>query len=74
MAKEETIKTTGIVEDVLPNALFKVKLEEYDSYVLGHLAGKLRTNRINIVMGDRVDIEITPYDLTKARITYRHKK
>ena len=71
MAKEEAMIFTGKVLELLPNATFKVKLEEMDATVLGHLAGKLRKNHINILLGDRVTIEISPYDLTKGRIVYR---
>ena len=73
MPKEETITLQGTVVECLPNATFKVKLEN-DYVILGIISGKIRKFNINILLGDRVDIEMTPYDLTKGRITYRHKK
>lgn len=71
MAKEEAMKFTGKIIEVLPNATFKVQLEEIEAVVLGHIAGKLRKNHINVLLGDRVSIEMSPYDLTKGRIVYR---
>lgn len=71
MAKEEAMKFEGKVLELLPNATFKVKLDGVDSVVLGHLAGKLRKNHINILLGDRVVLEMSPYDLSKGRIVYR---
>ena len=72
MVKEESLEFTGVVLELLPNALFKVKLEN-DHEVLAHTSGKLRKNRIRVLVGDKVDVEMTPYDLTKGRIVYRHK-
>ena len=70
MAKEEKIEFKGKVTELLPNAMFRVKLENnYD--VLAHTAGKLRKNRIRVLTGDRVLVEMTPYDLTKGRIIFR---
>ena len=71
MAKEESMKFNGKVIEVLPNATFKVQLEEIEAVILGHIAGKLRKNHINVLLGDRVSVEISPYDLTKGRIVYR---
>ena len=71
MAKEESMKFTGKVIEVLPNATFKVQLEEIEAVILGHIAGKLRKNHINVLLGDRVSVEMSPYDLTKGRIVYR---
>jgi len=71
MAKEDKIQVEGEVLDTLPNAMFKVRLENGHE-VLGMLAGKMRMHYIRIVPGDKVTIEISPYDLTKGRITYRH--
>ena len=71
MAKEEAMKFTGKIIEVLPNATFKVQLEEIETVILGHIAGKLRQNHINVLLGDRVTIEVSPYDLSKGRITYR---
>jgi translation initiation factor IF-1 len=61
---------SGIVEDLLPNAMFRVKLEN-GHIVKAHAAGKLRKNRIRVLQGDKVQVEMTPYDLTKGRITFR---
>ena len=72
MVKEESLEFTGIVLELLPNAMFKVKLEN-DHEVLAHTSGKLRKNRIRVLVGDKVDVEMTPYDLTKGRITFRWK-
>ena len=71
MAKEESIKFNGKVIEILPNATFKVQLEEIEAVILGHIAGKLRKNHINVLLGDRVSVEMSPYDLTKGRIVYR---
>ena len=70
MSKEEKIEFKGKVTELLPNAMFRVKLEN-NHEVLAHTAGKLRKNRIRVLTGDQVLIEMTPYDLTKGRITYR---
>ena len=70
MVKEESLEFTGVVLELLPNAMFKVKLEN-DHEVLAHTSGKLRKNRIRVLVGDKVDVEMTPYDLTKGRITFR---
>jgi translation initiation factor IF-1 len=72
MAKEELLEMRGTVMELLPNAMFRVKLEN-DHEVLGHTAGKMRKNRIRVLVGDEVLCEMTPYDLTKGRITYRFK-
>ena len=72
MIKEESLEFTGVVLELLPNAMFKVKLDN-DHEVLAHSSGKLRKNRIRVLVGDKVDVEMTPYDLTKGRIVYRHK-
>ena len=72
MAKEDMISLEGKVEEVLPNAMFRVKLEQGSS-VLGHISGKMRQNRITILQGDKVKVEMSPYDLTKCRIVYRTK-
>jgi len=70
MSKEEAIKTEGIVIDVLPGTMFRVKLPN-DQQVLAHISGKMRRNFIRIVPGDKVEIELSPYDLSKARIIFR---
>ncbi len=72
MAKEDVISLDGKVEEVLPNAMFRVRLEQ-GSTILGHISGKMRQNRIQILLGDKVRVEMSPYDLTKGRIVYRSK-
>ena len=72
MAKEELIEMPGVVTELLPNAMFRVKLEN-DHEVLAHTAGKMRKYRIRVLVGDNVLVELTPYDLTKGRITFRYK-
>ncbi len=74
MAKEEAVRTEGRVVEALPNTQFLVELEEPAGHrVLAHIAGKMRKNFIRIVPGDRVTVEITPYDVTKGRIVYRER-
>ena len=70
MAKEEVLKFSGTVEEVLGNSLFRVKLENNHT-VIAYIGGKLRKFTIKIIHGDKVDVEMSPYDLTKARIVYR---
>jgi len=72
MAKEELLEFNGTVVELLPNATFRVKLEN-DHEIIAHTAGKMRKNRIRVLTGDKVLVEMTPYDLTKGRITYRFK-
>src|SRR5215213_4912036 len=72
MGKEEKIEMEGEVTEALPNTMFKVKLDN-DHEVLGHISGKMRRHYIRILPGDRVKIELSPYDLDRGRITYRHK-
>ncbi len=72
MSKEDQISSSGIIQEVLPNAMFRVKLEQ-GPVVLGHISGKMRQNKIQILMGDRVKVEMSPYDLSKGRIVYREK-
>lgn len=72
MGKQDVIEIDGIVEDTLPDAKFKVKLEN-GHVILAHVAGKIRMNYIRILPGDKVTVEISPYDLTRGRITFRHK-
>ena len=67
-----TIEFQGVVSELLPNAMFKVKLDN-DHEVIAHTSGKMRKNRIRVLAGDRVTVEMTPYDLTKGRITFRSK-
>jgi translation initiation factor IF-1 len=72
VAKDDTIEVTGVVLESLPNAMFRVELENKHQ-VLAHVSGKMRKNFIRILTGDRVLIELSPYDLTRGRITYRYK-
>lgn len=72
MAKDDVIEMTGQVVENLPSATFKVKLEN-GHIVLGHISGKMRKNYIRILPGDKVNVEMTPYDLSKARIVFRTK-
>ena len=72
MPKEGSIEFQGVVLELLPNAMYKVKLEN-DHEILAHSSGKMRKNRIRVLAGDKVTVEMTPYDLTKCRITFRWK-
>lgn len=72
MAKEDLIELEGIVSEVLPDARFRVELDGGHA-VMAYASGRMKKNRIRILAGDRVTVEMTPYDLTKARINYRHK-
>jgi translation initiation factor IF-1 len=72
MPKEDLIEFAGTVTELLPNAMFRVKLDN-DHVVLAHTSGKMRKNRIRVLAGDKVNVEMTPYDLTKGRITFRFK-
>ena len=72
MSKQDVIEVEGVVVEALPNAMFKVKLEN-DHIVLAHVSGKMRMNFIRILPGDRVTMEVTPYDLNRVSITYRFK-
>ena len=72
MAKEEIIELEGVVEECLPNAMFRVRINE--NYLLtAMISGKMRQHRIQILLGDKVRVEVSPYDLTKGRVTYRTK-
>ena len=73
MAKEDVIEVLGVVDEALPNAMFKVELDS-GHVVLAHLSGKLRQNYIKILPGDKVTMEISPYDLSRGRITWRGEK
>ena len=70
MPKEGSIEFQGVVLELLPNAMFKVKLQN-DHEILAHSSGKMRKNRIRVLLGDKVTVEMTPYDLTKGRIIFR---
>ncbi len=72
MSKEELIEFEGTVLEVLPNTMFQVKLDNGHE-VLAHSSGRMRKNRIRVLAGDKVTVEMTPYDLSKARIKFRHK-
>lgn len=71
MAKEEALKLEGTVQEILPNAMFRVKLDDADSTVIGVISGRMRQNNIKVLLGDRVEIEFSLYDLTRGRITRR---
>ncbi len=71
--KEDLIEAAGTIIDKQPNAFFQVKINNSEHTVLAQISGKMRKNRIRILIGDRVDIEMSPYDLSRGRITYRHK-
>lgn len=71
MAKEEGMKMNGVVTEVLGNAMFRVKLENSEHQVTAYIGGKLRKHDIKVIAGDRVVMEMSPYDLTKGRIMYR---
>lgn len=72
MSKADVIELEGTVEEVLPNTMFRVRLEN-DHEILAHVSGKMRQFNIRVLAGDKVTVEMTPYDLTKGRITFRHK-
>lgn len=73
MAKEDVLEVEGTVVEALPNATFRVKLDNGDHEILAHISGKLRMHYIRILPGDKVTVEMSPYDLTKGRITWRAK-
>ncbi len=72
MAKEDLIEVDGVVQEALPNAMFRVQLDNGHK-VLAHISGKIRMHFIRILPGDKVKVEISPYDLARGRITFRHK-
>lgn len=72
MAKEDQIRLKGQVTEVLPNAMFKLKLEN-DMTILGHISGKMRKNQITVLLHDTCQVEMSPYDMSKGRITFRYK-
>jgi translation initiation factor IF-1 len=71
VAKEETINMEGVVEEIMPAAMFRIRLDVNNSVVLGYLSGRMRTNNIKVLLGDRVEMEFSPYDLSRGRITRR---
>jgi translation initiation factor IF-1 len=73
LSKEDLVPAEGLVVDKLPNAFFKVRIDNTEHVVLAQISGKVRRNRIRILMGDRVSVELSPYDLSRGRITYRYK-
>jgi translation initiation factor IF-1 len=73
VSKEDMIEFSGVVMELLPNAMFRVKLDSNEHVILAHTSGKMRKNRIRVLAGDRVNVEMTPYDLSKGRITFRFK-
>lgn len=73
MSKEEAIEVQAVVLETLPNAMFRVEIEDNKHQVLAHISGKMRKNFIRILPGDRVQVELSPYDLDRGRITYRYK-
>jgi translation initiation factor IF-1 len=72
VAKNDVIELGGMVEEVLPNSMFRVRLEN-GSLILGHISGRIRQNKIQILLGDRVKTELSVYDLTRGRIVFREK-
>ena len=70
MPKEEAIEVEGVIQEALPNAMFRVELQNGHT-ILGHISGKMRKHYIRILPGDKVKVELSPYDLTRGRITYR---
>jgi len=73
MAKDDLIEFSGVVTEVLPGAMFKVKVDETGSEVLAHLAGKMRKFRIKVVLGDKVKVAVSPYDMGRGRVTFRER-
>ena len=72
MAKQdETINMEGVVEEIMPAAMFRIRLNSIDNVVIGYLSGRMRTNNIKVLLGDRVEIVFSPYDLSRGRITRR---
>lgn len=71
MAKEDVIELTGEVEEVLPGNMFRVKVDSMSAVLLCYTSGRLKQHKIRIILGDRVKVEVSPYDLTKGRISYR---
>ncbi len=72
MAKEELLEFEGVIKEILPNAMFRVELDNGHE-IIAHTSGRMRKHRIRILLGDRVTVEMTPYDLSKGRVILRHK-
>lgn len=71
MSKEDVIKMEGVIAEVLPNTMYRVQMENFEKPVLANLSGRMRQNNIKVLMGDVVELEFSPYDLTRGRITRR---
>ena len=71
MAKDDIVSMEGTVEEILPAAMFRIKLDTVNSLVIAYLSGRMRTNNIKVLLGDRVEMEFSPYDLSRGRITRR---
>ena len=71
MSKEDVIKMEGVIAEVLPNTMYRVQIENFEKPVLANLSGRMRQNNIKVLMGDTVEMEFSPYDLTRGRITRR---
>ena len=73
MAKEDVLSYNGTVTEILPGQMYRIELEKNQHKLIGYASGKIKKNKIKILVGDRVEVEISPYDLSKGRITYRHR-
>ena len=73
MAKEDLLNYKGTVIEILPGQMYRIELEQNGHKLIGYASGRIKKNKIKILAGDKVDVEISPYDLTKGRITYRHR-
>jgi translation initiation factor IF-1 len=73
VSKEDFVKFKGQVIEVLPNAMFKIRIDDNNLIILGHISGKMRKNQITVLLNDKVEVDVSPYDFTKGRITFRHK-
>jgi translation initiation factor IF-1 len=73
VAKEDSLRSTGTVYEVLPNAMFRVELDDSKHKIIAYTGGKLKKNDIKILLGDKVEVEMSPYDLTRGRVVYRTK-
>lgn len=71
MAKEGSIKLDGVIEEIMPAAMFRVRIDGMENLIIGYLAGRMRTNNIKVLLGDKVEMEFSPYDLTRGRIVRR---
>jgi translation initiation factor IF-1 len=71
MSKEECVVMDGVIDEIMPAAMFRIKLDDTDSVVIGYLSGRMRTNNIKVLLGDRVSLEFSPYDLSRGRIIRR---